>query len=196
MAVDETSIVDVLKVLADASRIRILATLAAHEASVEQLAETLSLRPPTISHHLSRLKALGLVSMRREGTTHMYRFEPERLRELNRTLEPERFAALAASSRAGADPFRAKVLRDFFVGETLKDIPANRAKRLVILEWLADHFEPGVRYPEGAVNEVIRRHHPDFATLRRELIINGLMDRYAGVYWRTEAAPAEPTETP
>ncbi|MHB1630128.1 MAG: DUF2087 domain-containing protein [Bacilli bacterium] len=34
------------------------------------------------------------------------------------------------------------------------------------------------------VNEIIGRHHPDFATLRRELIGNGLMEREHGVYWR------------
>jgi hypothetical protein len=34
------------------------------------------------------------------------------------------------------------------------------------------------------VNEIIGRHHPDFATLRRELIGANLLAREAGVYWR------------
>jgi hypothetical protein len=37
------------------------------------------------------------------------------------------------------------------------------------------------------VNEIIQRHHPDSATLRRELIGAGLMQREGGVYWRVEA---------
>ncbi len=184
---EELSVVESLKVLADESRIRILALLAAHESSVEELADRLGLRPPTVSHHLSRLKGLGLVSMRRQGTTHLYRFEPERLRDVNRSLEPERLAALAGTPDPGEDPFAAKVLRDFFIGERLKDIPASRTKRRVVLEWLVRRFEPGVRYPERTVNEVLSHHHPDFATLRRELIVNRLMDRAGGEYWRTDA---------
>ncbi len=171
--------------LADESRIRILALLAARESSVEELADRLGLRSPTVSHHLARLKGLGPLSMRREGTTHVYRFEPDRLSDVNRSLDPERWAGLAGSPDAEDDPFAAKVLRDVFVGKTLKDIPASRAKRRVVLEWLAGRLEPGVRYPERAVNEVLRQHHPDFATLRRELIVSGLMDRAGGTYWRT-----------
>jgi hypothetical protein len=34
------------------------------------------------------------------------------------------------------------------------------------------------------VNEIIKRSHPDTATLRRELIGNHLMQREAGSYWR------------
>jgi hypothetical protein len=66
----------------------------------------------------------------------------------------------------------------------LKEIPSNRKKRLVILKWLAARFERERRYPEDEVNEMIKRSHPDTATLRRELIGNHLMQREAGVYWR------------
>lgn len=189
------SVIDVLKGLADESRIRILALLASREASVEELAVNLHLRPPTVSHHLGRLKAVGLVSMRQDGTTHLYRFEPERLREFNRNLEPERLVALAPKPVSGEDPFEAKVLRDFFVGDTLKEIPASRKKRLVVLRWLANQFEPGVRYSERTINDVIMRHYRDFATLRRELIINKLMDRYRGEYWRTASEEESPAGT-
>ncbi|MDB5097460.1 MAG: ArsR family transcriptional regulator, partial [Cyanobacteria bacterium RYN_339] len=68
--------------------------------------------------------------------------------------------------------------------ERLKEIPASRKKREVVLRWLADRFEIGPRYAEREVNEVIKRHHPDFATLRRELIGANLMQREAGEYWR------------
>ena len=78
------------------------------------------------------------------------------------------------------------MLRDFFAGERLKEIPAGRKKRLIVLRRLAARFEPGVRYSEREVNEILRRSHPDTATLRRELIsdANGLMWRDHGVYWR------------
>ena len=38
----------------------------------------------------------------------------------------------------------------------------------------------------GAVTEIIGRVHPDFATLRREMIDTGLMAREREVYWRKE----------
>jgi hypothetical protein len=55
---------------------------------------------------------------------------------------------------------------------------------MVILEWLASEFEVGSTYPERAVNEILRRHHPDYATLRRALVDYGLMQREKGIYWR------------
>ena len=76
--------------------------------------------------------------------------------------------------------------RDFLNGDELKEIPASRKKRLVILRWLVNKFDFGVQYPEAQVNEIIKRHHPDFATLRREFIGNGLMERENAVYWRVE----------
>ncbi|MCL6600395.1 MAG: metalloregulator ArsR/SmtB family transcription factor [Alicyclobacillus macrosporangiidus] len=187
---DSQVLVQFLKALADESRLRILGILADHEASVDELSAYLGLKPPTVSHHLSRLRELGLVSMRTEGNVHRYRFQPEPLRQLSRLLQPERLASMA---RAEGSAWEQKVLNDFLIGDQLKEIPASRKKRLVILKWLADKFEWDVRYPESQVNEILKRHHPDFATLRRELIGNQLMDRDNGVYWRIrkEAEPGE-----
>jgi hypothetical protein len=52
------------------------------------------------------------------------------------------------------------------------------------IKWLVSQFEVGEKYPEAMVNEIIQRHHPNFATLRREFIMNKLMERENGVYWR------------
>jgi hypothetical protein len=54
--------------------------------------------------------------------------------------------------------------------QRLKEIPASRKKRLVVLKWLAGKFEVRVQYPERTVNETLKPYHPDYATLRRELI--------------------------
>jgi hypothetical protein len=176
------------KVLAEESRLKILGILASRECSVEELAALLSLRAPTVSHHLGRLKDLGLVRMRADGNMHLYTVELEALRSLSKdVLSPDAVAALGENAVRGAgDAWERKVLRDFFDGERLKEIPASRKKRSVVLRWLADRFEVGARYPESAVNATIARHHPDFATLRRELIGAQLMQRENGVYWRVE----------
>jgi DNA-binding transcriptional ArsR family regulator len=174
-----------LKALADESRLRLVGLLAAGERSVEELATLLGLRAPTVSHHLRVLTAAGLVAMRREGTTHLYRLDPEALRRLSRdALTPERLASLADDGAGTA--WERKVLQDFFAGERLTAIPASRKKRLVVLRWLAGRFTPGRRYGEREVNEILGRHHPDTATLRRELVAAapGLLRRERGVYWR------------
>jgi DNA-binding HxlR family transcriptional regulator len=178
---DSQILIQFLKALADESRLRILGILTTQEASVEELAAYLGLKPPTVSHHLNRLRELGLVEMRADGNIHFYRFQPETLYRLNRLLRPEKLAQLADVE---GDAWEKKVLRDFLNGEELKEIPASRKKRIVILKWLAAKFEPGVRYLESEVNEILGRHHPDYATLRRELVGNGLMRRENGVYWR------------
>lgn len=81
-----------------------------------------------------------------------------------------------------------KVLRNYLDGIHLINIPASRKKRLVILKWLVRKFEQEVTYTECQVNEIIVRHHSDYATLRRELIGYQLMERENGFYWRLPAA--------
>jgi hypothetical protein len=66
----------------------------------------------------------------------------------------------------------------------LTSIPAQRSKRLIVLDHLVRVFEPGVRYPEREVNALLAVWHPDVAALRRYLVDEGLLTREAGVYWR------------
>jgi hypothetical protein len=70
----------------------------------------------------------------------------------------------------------------------LRAIPARHKKRLVILLWLVEDFQPGRRYDESEINRIIGRRHPDFATLRRHLVDEELMQRSSGVYWRAGSA--------
>jgi predicted transcriptional regulator len=188
MSQDETQVqvlVQFFKALADETRLRMVGLLAGGERSVEELAAALGVREPTVSHHLGKLKALGLVRMTAQGTTHLYRLDAETLRAMNRDLlTRERLAGLAAD--LPGDAWQQQVLRNFLDGERLREIPASRKKRDVILDWLADRFEHGVRYPEPEVNAIIKRHHPDSAALRRELVDGRWMAREAGVYWRLE----------
>ena len=178
-------LVNVFKALADESRLRMLGLMAERERSVEELASLLDLKGPTVSHHLARLKGLGLVSMRAEGNTHLYRLDGDALRNLNRDLlTPDKLVAV--TSDVSGEAWERKVLKDFFEGDRLKEIPASRKKREVVLRWLADRFERGRRFPEKEVNAIIGVHHPDFATLRRELIGADLLRRDAGIYWRSE----------
>lgn len=82
-----------------------------------------------------------------------------------------------------------RVFANFMDGGRLKQIPARRRKRLVILRWLADHFRPAEQYTEAQVNEILLRYHDDPAYLRRLMVDEELMHRYAGVYWRAGTMP-------
>lgn len=69
-----------LKALAHESRLMILCILAVGEKSVSELEELLSLRQPTVSQQLARLRADGLVSTRRDGKTIYYDLASEEAR--------------------------------------------------------------------------------------------------------------------
>lgn len=81
---------------------------------------------------------------------------------------------------------RDAVLRSFLDADgRLRSIPSKLSKRLVILDHLAQLFEPGQKYPEAEVNRRLREVHQDVAALRRYLVEEGFLDREGGRYWRT-----------
>lgn len=173
------------KALADENRLKLLGILATREYSVEELAALLQLKAPTISHHLARLKEQGLVKMRVEGNTHFYSLDAETLHASSKgLLSSEKMVELVPMQEMEGDAWDHKILRDFFEGPVLKEIPATRKKRSVVLRWLATLFEPDTHYTEAQVNEMLQRHHPDASTLRREMIGEHLLQREQGIYWR------------
>ncbi|MBD2243063.1 metalloregulator ArsR/SmtB family transcription factor [Nostoc sp. FACHB-888] len=172
------------KALADDSRLKIVGILANQECSVEELATLLQLKEPTVSHHLAKLKELNLLTMRPEGNSHLYQLDSEALQSISKEIfTPEKIASLIED--VDTEAWESKVLKNYFEGGYLKEIPASHKKRLVILKWLAKQFDIGVDYPERLVNDILKRYHPDYATLRREFIACQLMQRENGVYWRT-----------
>jgi DNA-binding transcriptional ArsR family regulator len=175
------------KALGNESRLKIVGILANREATVGDLADLLDLRAPTVSHHLAALKELGLVQMRSEGNTHVYWLDEDALIGLNKDVfSRDGMAALVQD--VDASSWKQKVLQTFVIDDRLTQIPAQRKKRLVILQWLARRFEPGVRYTERELNEVIKQVHPDASSLRRALVSWKFMRREGGVYWRVPEA--------
>lgn len=175
------------KCLANENRLKILGILAERERSVEALSVLLNLKAPTVSHHLAKLKELELVQMKAEGNTHLYRSNIKTLEKMNKErFTPKKMVTL--TKQVNADAWEQKVLNAFLDGERLKSIPSSRKKREVILDWLIAKFKRGVQYSEKEVNAIIARHHPDYATLRREFIINRLMarEKNGDAYWRVE----------
>ncbi len=77
------------------------------------------------------------------------------------------------------------MLRSFFTGDVLQSMPRPGRKRRIVLEHIAQLFDPGRRYDEVDVNLALRQVWPhDVAALRRYLVDEGLLDRAGGEYWR------------
>ncbi len=171
------------KAMADESRLKMIGLLSSAEHSVQQLASMLNLKEPTVSHHLAVLKQLELVRMRADGNFRWYRLNEEVLGKISRAVfRPENIARLAVT--ADARGFEQKVLDNFRDGDRLLEIPVSYKKRLVILKWLAGFFALDISYSEARVNAILKLHHHDCATLRREMIGCGMLAREKGIYRR------------
>ncbi|MEO0756641.1 MAG: metalloregulator ArsR/SmtB family transcription factor [Cyanobacteria bacterium J06648_16] len=175
------------KVLADESRLKLIGLLAQQERSVEEMAALLSLKEPTVSHHLARLKQMELVTVRPEKNARYYRLNQDALQTLSKgILAPDNIASFAED--IDVDAAETKILNNYFENGQLKSLPASRKKRWVILKWLANQFETEKTYPEKEINAKLKQFHLDVATLRRELIGYQMMQREKGTYWRLPEA--------
>jgi hypothetical protein len=173
-AIDAATIVGLL---ADPTRLRVVAALALGAGTLEEVADVAGLPLKDVALAARRLSRAGLVD--RDGHA--------------LALHTERFGAAAQAAAEAApapeplsdDPAEDAVLSAFVRDGRLASIPAQRSKRLVVLHHLVRVFEPGVRYPEREVNALLAVWHADVAALRRYLVDEGLLTREAGVYWRS-----------
>jgi hypothetical protein len=171
-----------LKALANEQRLRIVGLLMDQRRSVQELAALIGLKEPTICHHLAVLNKVGLLEMTAEGNVHWYRLRADQILALGRSV----FGQERMNIDPGTDEKRwdKRILENFIADGQLKQIPASRKKRWVVLRWLAEKFKMGEDYSEASVNKIIQKHHWDSATLRRELIGYRMLKRQKGMYWR------------
>jgi biotin operon repressor len=178
-----------LKVIADETRLRILGSLATAPHTGKELASELYLTPPTISHHMRKLTEAGIVVASSDAPRQWYRLNSEFLSETKKV--PLKGAdAPVRESENEEERFRSKVLRDFFVGDRLKEIPARRKRRVIVLQHVVERFAPDRTYSQREVNDLLRPVHEDVTTLRRELVDYGFLQRDRGIYQLTRGAPA------
>jgi hypothetical protein len=166
--------------LADDDRRRVVAALVLGAVDSDAVMQASSLNLARVARALARLEDAGLVERGSDGTLVL--------------LEQAFATAARAASASRAEPAQAApagptdeatlVLSRFVRDGRLTSIPSTRTKRLVVLELLAQEFEPGRRYSESMVNLILGRWHPDTAALRRYLVDEGYLDRAAGEYWR------------
>ena len=174
------------KALADSNRLKIVGLLAEKSYSVEELAELLQLKPSTVSHHLARLSEAGLVRARSESYYNIYQLDQSVLEEKKRTMFT-RSELSSVAAEVDADAYDKKMIRDYTRRDgSLKTLQSQRKKLEAILRFVVKDFDMEKRYSEKQVNEILKRYYNDTATLRRELVGFGLMQREGGggEYWR------------
>jgi hypothetical protein len=177
---NQEELMNFMKSLADADRLKIAGLLGVEALSASQVAERLGMKQSEAAHHLEVLVEAGLAH--KEGAAYLLD---------SRALEMQSRRMLAQSHPPApqyeGDDFEVKTLRAYFNRDgTLKSIPNQNKKLMVILNHLAKDFERGVKYPESQVNQMLRRYHEDHAALRRYMVDNGQLQREKGIYWRIE----------
>ena len=175
------------KALGHPVRLLILNLVKRRPRHTEELAEILLLKPATVSFHLAQLSRAGLLESKKEQYYQVYSLAGGVLRkplsDIVFMTQPE----LAAEVEE--DAYRTKVLQTFIRRGRLTQIPAQRKKQQIILEKLAEEFEPERAYTEREVNQVLVEYHDDVAALRRGLVEHGLMERSKGIYGRVAGPP-------
>ena len=176
------------KALSNANRLKIVALLAKEPLSVEEMAEILGLNSSTVSHHLAKLTKVGLVNARPESYYNVYSLELSVLSDMaERLLSDEMLPTVAEDVDVNA--YDRKVLKAFMdANGRLTTFPAQQKKEEAVLRYIVKIFEPGQRYSEKEVNEMLSQFNEDYARLRRDLVSMGFMKREGGggAYWREE----------
>jgi hypothetical protein len=169
----------IVGLLADDDRRRVFAALVLGGSTLDEVREATGLTSRRAATALARLVSGDLV-VRSDRGDHVLLGEAFRLA-----------VVAAAPARSGPDPTDdmpeddARILRRYFRGGRLTQIPSQLSRRRVVLDRLAQEFDVGSRYSERQVNAILRRFHEDVASLRRFLVDEGFLDRAAGEYWRS-----------
>ena len=172
---------ELLKLLADETRLEILNILLKEDSYVEKIACELSLTPATICYHLKKLESAGVVNCSRSQFYIIY--------SLNREIFDKPLYELIKKDEEIVDTeekYKKEVISNFFKYGKLTQIPTQRKKREIVLGEILGQFEPDKEYTEKEVNEIILRYHEDFCTIRREMIAFGMMTRDHEIYKRVK----------
>ncbi len=176
----EDELSNFMKSLADAERLKIAGLLGVEALTADEAAQRLGMEPTQVAHHLEVLVATGLAH--KEGSA--YRLDSQALEKLTRMVLAQ---SHPPAPEFEGNEYEVKTLRAYISRDgTLKSIPTQQKKLMVILKHLARDFEPGVQYPETQVNQILRHYHDDYAALRRYMVDNGLLKREKGIYWKVE----------
>ncbi|MET3193394.1 metalloregulator ArsR/SmtB family transcription factor [Bacillus sp. OAE603] len=176
-------IVEFHKALGDLNRVRIIALLQQGQLSGQEIAGKLGLKPPTITHHISKLREVGLIKERRDKNTIYFSINLKILEMSAKSIMTVGTGGDTNMEMSVTEEERSAIINNFFTKDgKLKIYPAQRKKKLVVLAHMIKGLEFGRVYQEKEINEYLKQYHEDYATLRRELIMCQYMYRENSLY--------------
>ena len=178
---EQPDILAFVKAMASAERLRIVGVLARGRAAQSEIAKQLGMPPRDVFNHMAFLAEVGVV----HETDGVYDLDEKAIESFARGQFEGKRPSYEADEEKSEDV--RKVLKSFLNADgSLKQIPPQGNKLLIILSFLVDAFAFDTNYTEKEVNTILRRFHVDTAALRRYLVDNGLMARESDGtrYWR------------
>lgn len=184
---EQPEILSFVKAMASAERLRIVGVLVRGRATQAEIAGQLGMSLRDVFKHLSFLAQVGVVN----ETEGVYDLDEKAIESFARG----QFEGKRPSYEAAEGPEDArKVLKNFLNPDgSLKQIPPQGNRLLIVLNFIVDAFEFDANYTEKEVNTILRRFHLDTAALRRYLVDSGLMERESDGtrYWRVKEVSNE-----
>jgi len=171
--------------------------MCAGEQPVGELARKIKLQEPTVSHHLSKLRECGLVSLHSVGTQRLYKANEAGLKQFKELAgrignleESDRFAKSTDDwiDQLDWSSGDKAILHAHIKGGKLTHLPNGPKRTDVILRWIIMRFETGRLYTEAEVTETLKTvYKTDPVSLRRDLVDFGYLrrERGGGKYWVT-----------
>jgi hypothetical protein len=172
--------VERLKNFLDTDRLAVAGALVGGPKTTTELAAATGLDARRVLEAVAALRTSTLVTSGDLG----HHLSVDALRDIAKSLDDPELPMDPVIGFGMTDEER-DVLARYFEGRTLTSVPTSRAKRLIVLERLALEFDVGKKYPEREVNSILGAFNPDWSTLRRHLIDEGLLDRERNIYWRS-----------
>ena len=177
--------IQIMKALADTSRLMILNVLIEKPHYVEEMSQILNLAPSTVSFHLKKLEQADLVIKEKQQYYVIYKINKSIFNlSLQNLISFENYEKLMQQERI--DKYKEKVLETFYKNGKLIKLPAQYKKRLIVIEKIYHAFEKDKKYTEKQINETIGHYFEDYCTVRRYFIDLGLMKREKDIYWLTD----------
>ena len=180
----QPEILSFVKAMASADRLRIVGLLCMGSKRAVEIAESLGVHPSDVNRHLEQLTASGVV---READG-IFDLDEKAIETLARGQFEGKRPVYEAKEEKQEDV--RKVLKAYLNADgTIKQIPLEGKKLLIILNYVLDAFAFDATYTEKEINTILRRFHVDTASLRRAFIDYGMLARESdgSKYWRVNS---------
>ena len=185
---EQPEILSFVKAMASAERLRIMGVLVRGRATQSEIAEQLGMPVRDVFNHLAFLANVGVIN----ETDGFYDLDEKAIEAFARGQFEGKRSTYEPDQEEPEDV--RKVLKNFLNADgSLKQIPPQGNKLLIVLNFIVDAFAFDTNYTEKEVNTILRRFHVDTAALRRYLVDNGLMARESDGtrYWRVKEVSNE-----